>query len=271
MKFEFTKCEFGKALTIGSNPEYGFKNEPADVLGVGAIYIVDVGRSDDTNTVTFFCQPGKYRAPYNFGPHQFGYNLMYDDVDAGCTITCPNDAGYYAPLVGIREKETDCGECPAAHYCPNTVDAPIPCPVGKYAPAKSHRLDQCAACFPGKYMTTGPGKPLLCAVCSAGMFRSSVSLSNTDVCSTCPSGRYNLDHTSNAFDSSSDKSTAAAFHNELTDCLFCAVGRSFTTQTTTCDICGGKYRLSHIFSLFYLCSRFSCLLFFLFSSCKIPK
>ena len=68
---------------------------------------------------------------------------MYDDVDAGCTMICPNDAGYYAPLVGIREKETDCGECPAAHYCPNTIDAPIPCPVGKYAPAKSHRLDQC--------------------------------------------------------------------------------------------------------------------------------
>ena len=108
-------------------------------------------------------------------------------------------------------------------------------------------------------MTTGPGEPLLCAVCSAGMFRSTVSLSNTDVCSTCPSGRYNLDHTSNAFDSSSDKSTAAAFHNELTDCLFCAVGRSFTTQTTNCDICGGKYRLRQIFLI--VCITFLCYIY----------
>ena len=113
-------------------------------------------------------------------------------------------------------------------------------------------------------MTTGPGEPLLCSVCNAGMFRSTVSLSNTDVCLTCPSGRYNLDHTSNAFDSSSDKSTAAAFHNELTDCLFCAVGRSFTTQTTTCDICGGKYRLRQHFLIVPLVLTF--FLFALFPS-----
>ena len=237
---ELKECEFGRALTIASTADYGYPNKAGSSQGGGAIYAKDLGQG---STVSFICTPGKYRPPYvdNGEPTV----VAYDDADAGCTASCPVDKGYYAPTFGAREQESDCGICPAAYYCPDVTSPPTACPLGRYAPAGSHSLIQCAACFPGKYVVDA-GPPLVCGICAAGMYRNSVSLNINDICMQCPSGRFALDHTSSDFDSSVDKSVAASFHDAVLDCLFCEAGTSFTTQIAQCDVCGAGHYQSNI-------------------------
>ena len=231
---ELKACEFGRALTIASNANYGFPNS-AGRKGA-AIYATD----NQNSKLVFTCPPGKYQPPYvdsGEGPNV----VAYDDLNAGCTESCPVDKGYYAPTFSERKQESDCGQCPAAYYCPDTL-IKIACPIGRYAPAGSHDLTQCAACFPGKYVVDA-GPPLVCGVCAAGMFRDSVSLNLNDVCTQCPTGRFALDHKSISFDISVDKSVAASFHNHLSDCLYCSKGSFFTSQTTECSVCrAAKYQ-----------------------------
>ena len=88
------------------------------------------------------------------------------------------------------------------------------------------------------------GPPLVCAVCAAGMYQESDSVTLADTCTSCSAGRYALDHTFVGFDDSENKITAATFHdNAEEDCLFCEAGTQFSSTTTACSICeAGTYQ-----------------------------
>ena len=113
------------------------------------------------------------------------------------------------------------------------------CPAGRYimsggGTTKHDDVIDCLYCSKGKSFVN---QKSLCQNCGAGTFQDSNSAA-TAICKNCPNGRF-LTNTGSA-------TSDFAKHDDENKCLFCVAGKRFTTQTTSCTICGeGKYQGSN--------------------------
>ncbi|XP_061297102.1 neurogenic locus notch homolog protein 4-like [Pezoporus flaviventris] len=80
--------------------------------------------------------------------------------------------------------------CSSGHYCPQGTQrgTQYPCPAGTYATRLGNgRVEDCAACPPGAFCTSGTSKPALCPV---GTYRIEHGAEVAADCTPCPGGYY---------------------------------------------------------------------------------
>jgi len=190
----------------------------------------------------------------------------YQKVDHTLCVSC--STGTYQNLLSA----TSCKTCPAnmgssagqafCNYCgkgygvTTTVSSTqhAVCTICETPDDFNSMMDQTVCglstkCPPGSEYNVDPHPENLpnevddeCITCGGGKYSDQ---ENFDLCKPCPTGRY-LTSDSPYYIVGTDSATitsALADHDELNDCLFCAVGKQFVSPTSACSSCpSGKYQ-----------------------------
>ena len=144
-----------------------------------------------------YCQDGEIKGQCDAGYHCYSGAKAANDSDLVCPLNHYCEAGtsvaVRCPSGKIRtttgaESPSDCSDCTAGHYCPETSDGvEIICPAGFYCESG---VTQPTACDVGKYVdTTGSTSEAACQNCTAG---SLCNLQGVGLLSEfqCPVGSY---------------------------------------------------------------------------------
>ncbi|KAL8273754.1 hypothetical protein Esti_002354 [Eimeria stiedai] len=131
------------------------------------------------------CEPGTYCPSGSTTPQQCPAGQYCSDF----ALSNPSgdcDTGFFCPM-GSTSPHPYSALCPPGHYCNDTEDSPVPCPLGKVLSGRGgSSVADCVSCPPGYYCDT-PGLSAPTGPCPAGTFCERETL-NADDATSCEPG-----------------------------------------------------------------------------------